>query len=147
MAVYKQNNSQFWSYRFMWGGEVIRKSTGQKCKRAAVRIELEAKKLLRAVSDPGYLSGILAQTTCGWCGAALAVEEVQLSGFSALLFCDEDCVCEFKKGLICKGEKLKELRELKKDVRSLRRLSRHPSELEALRLLRRELRPTKTSQI
>lgn len=35
MLVYKQRNSNNWSYRFMWQGELIRRSTKQSNKRVA----------------------------------------------------------------------------------------------------------------
>src|SRR6266851_5655356 len=39
MAVYKQSKSNNWSYKFMWNGEPIRKSTKQSNKRVAEQIE------------------------------------------------------------------------------------------------------------
>src|SRR2546426_12728380 len=39
MAVYKQPNSNNWSYKFMWNGQSIRQSTKQANKRVAEQIE------------------------------------------------------------------------------------------------------------
>ncbi len=39
MAVYKQPKSNNWSYRFMWNGKVIRRSTKQSNKRVAEQME------------------------------------------------------------------------------------------------------------
>ena len=39
MAVYKQPKSNNWSYRFMWNGKVIRRSTKQSNKRVAEQVE------------------------------------------------------------------------------------------------------------
>jgi len=39
MAVYKQSKSNNWSYKFMWNGEAIRKSTKQANKRVAEQME------------------------------------------------------------------------------------------------------------
>jgi len=46
MAVYKQAASSNWSYRFMWKGKVIRKSTAQSNKRVAEQMEAAHKTAL-----------------------------------------------------------------------------------------------------
>ena len=46
MAVYKQKNSNKWSYKFSWNGALIRKSTKQTNKRVAEQMEAAHKTAL-----------------------------------------------------------------------------------------------------
>lgn len=61
MVVYKQRNSNNWSYRFMWQGEVIRRSTKQSNKRIAEQMAAAHKPSL-AKGEVGIREKKLAPT-------------------------------------------------------------------------------------